>query len=81
MALVFVHCVCVCVCVCVRVRVCVCVCVCACVRVCVHASCAYAGEVFPQLTLHKGREQLSQKKSVLIVSLFYSSHFLSAWVS
>ena len=39
-----------------------------------------ANEVFPQLTLYRGREKLSRSKSTLVVGLLYISHSFSAWV-
>ena len=40
----------------------------------------FPDEVFPQLSLYRGREKLSRKKSSLIVGLLYVSHSFSAWV-
>ena len=37
--------------------------------------------VFPQLTLYRGRELLSQKKSALVIATLYFSHTFSAWAS
>ena len=37
--------------------------------------------VFPRLTLHKGQEALSYRRSALVLSLLYTSHIFSAWVS
>ena len=37
--------------------------------------------VFPRLTMHKGQEVLSVKKSTVVIVCLYSSHILSSWVS
>ena len=39
------------------------------------------GMCLVQLTLHNGREKLGHGKSLFIVTILYSSHFFSAWVS
>ena len=41
----------------------------------------FADEVLPPLTLYRGREKLSRRKSALVVGLLYVSHSFSAWVS
>ena len=39
------------------------------------------GMCLVELTLHNGREKLGHGKSLFIVTILYTSHFFSAWVS